>query len=547
MNKDCAKCGLSFEISEGDLAFYDRMKVFPPQFCNFCRDQRRLAWRNERNIYRRTCDSCKKPILSIYSPDKGYKVYCTECWWSDKWNPLDHGMDYDFKRPFFDQFNELMKKVPHLALMNVKNENCDYINQGYANKNCYMTIATDLSEDCYYIDYSFSSNDCVDCLGIHDCQYCCECVDCVRSYQCFFSQDLRGCRDCWFSRSLRNCNNCFGCSNLANKEYYIFNEPASKQQWEELVSNLTVDLVAENRKKAFDLAEKLPHLYAVMTNCEDCTGNYLSNCKNARYCFDGKQMEDCKYCSLSPDDLKDSYDICGGKGELLYECFSTGAQGVNCKFCGWCWNIHDLDYCLLCMNDSHNLFGCMGLKHQSYCILNKQYSKEEYESFVARIIEQMKEDGEWGEFFPAAISPFGYNETAACENYPLEKQQAIEQGFKWTDYEVPVSGVEQRSAVEIPASSSEITDDLLKYNFKCEFSGRLFRFIKQELDFYRKFALPLPRIHPQLRSLNRLALRNPRKLWYRKCDKCGVNLQTSYDPEKGGLVYCEKCYLGEMY
>ena len=34
-------------------------------------------------------------------------------------------------------------------------------------------------------------------------------------------------------------------------------------------------------------------------------------------------------------------------------------------------------------------------------------------------------DGEWGEFFPASLSPFGYNETVANEYYPLSRDSVI--------------------------------------------------------------------------------------------------------------------------
>jgi hypothetical protein len=53
----------------------------------------------------------------MYSPDKLYKVYSQDEWWSDKWNALDYGMDFDFSKKFFEQFSELMKKVPNLSLI----------------------------------------------------------------------------------------------------------------------------------------------------------------------------------------------------------------------------------------------------------------------------------------------------------------------------------------------------------------------------------------------------------------------------------------------
>jgi hypothetical protein len=34
-------------------------------------------------------------------------------------------------------------------------------------------------------------------------------------------------------------------------------------------------------------------------------------------------------------------------------------------------------------------------------------------------------DGEWGEFFPSHVSPFGYNETVAMEYYPVDRNEAL--------------------------------------------------------------------------------------------------------------------------
>lgn len=73
---------------------------------------------------------------------------------------------------------------------------------------------------------------------------------------------------------------------------------------------------------------------------------------------------------------------------------------------------------------SSDLFACIGLRNKQYCIFNKQYTKEEYELLVAKIIAHMQKTGERGEFFPAQISPFGYNETMAMEFFPLSKEQA---------------------------------------------------------------------------------------------------------------------------
>jgi hypothetical protein len=61
--------------------------------------------------------------------------------------------------------------------------------------------------------------------------------------------------------------------------------------------------------------------------------------------------------------------------------------------------------------------------------------------------------------------------------------------------------------------------------------------------------IPLPRLHQDERYKIRTALRNPMKLWHRKCMKenCINTFETSYTPERPEIVYCEKCYQQEVY
>jgi len=70
---------------------------------------------------------------------------------------------------------------------------------------------------------------------------------------------------------------------------------------------------------------------------------------------------------------------------------------------------------------------------------------------------------------------------------------------------------------------------------------------KSEIEFYLKHDLPLPKRHPDQRHIDRMNLRNPRKLFDRTCAKCGMDIQTTYAPEKPEIVYCETCYNKEIY
>lgn len=559
MERSCTQCGKPFDVTEDDLVFYDKISpifagkkqlIPPPTFCPDCRAQRRYAFRNERTFYHRTCDATGKPIISVYSPDKPYKVYEADAWWSDAWDPLALGRDVDLDRPFFEQMQEILLAIPHIALYNAQCENSPYANQCGWSKNCYMAIVTDYSEDCYYTEYCFKSRNCVDSMGPHDCELCYECVDCVKCYGSRFCQDCSTCTDCFFCHDCRGCTHCVGCTGLRNKEYCWFNEQLSPQEWKTKSQNATstAAMIEKLRTKSRAVKLTIPHPHAVMTNCTDCTGNYLSNSKNGVACFDAKDLQDCKLCVIAPGGTKDSQDTIGGVGELLYECFSTG-PGNNCRFCWHCWNnIADLTYCAFCMNSSSNLFGCVGLRKQSYCILNKQYSKEEYERLVPKIIDSMRARGEWGEFYPVGMSPFAYNETIANEHFPLTKLQATKAGYRWRDEKEEVPDVEKVIPAEkLPESIADIPDDILNWAIQCEKTQRPFRIIKQELAFYRQHGLPVPRLHPDERYKRRLALRNPRKLWTRACMKCSDEIETTYAPERPEIVYCEKCYLKEVY
>jgi hypothetical protein len=71
------------------------------------------------------------------------------------------------------------------------------------------------------------------------------------------------------------------------------------------------------------------------------------------------------------------------------------------------------------------MFGCIGVNHGKYVVLNTSYSKQEYETLSTRIIDHMKSTGEWGEFFPLSVCPYPYNDTAAMDFYPLSESEVI--------------------------------------------------------------------------------------------------------------------------
>lgn len=512
------------------------------------RHRRRLSYRNERTIYQDTCDLCKKSMISLYSPDKNAAVYCQTCWWSDNWEPRDYGQDYDFNRPFFEQFKELHDRIPKLSLVNSNGENSEYCNATTNNKNCYLVFGGDYNEDCYDSIFNFHCKDVCDVYFVDNSTLCYECIDCTKCYNVKYAQNSQNCSDSAFLFDCRSVKNCFGCVGLRNKEYYIFNEPHSKEEYEKIVASFQLDTwsgTEEMKKKFAEFKLKFPHIYAQIVNSENCTGDNILNSKNCINCFDTfDKCEDLKDVLLGGI-VRDVYSCShiGHNSELCYECFGT-VGSYNCAFCAFSWGGNkNLRYCINAANGCEDLFGCAEIKKAKYCILNKQYSKEEYEILLPRVIDHMKSTNEWGQFFPMKNSPFAYNETVANDFWPLTKEQAQQQNLQWHDEEKRNPG----NSATIPDSIHNVTEIILKEILVCEETGRPYKITPQELRFHQKMQIPIPHHAPETRNRMRIKMRNPRQIWQRTCAKCSAPISTSYASDRPEIVYCEKCYLETVY
>lgn len=293
--------------------------------------------------------------------------------------------------------------------------------------------------------------------------------------------------------------------------------------------------------------ENAVHRFAVIDQSENCTGDYIFQSKNTTDSFFAFQCQDSRfiYDSLG---VVDSYDVYESayESERQYECYASNftkyAHGTMVSH--ECHNLYYTDYCF----NSNNLFGCISLKRKEFCILNKQYSREEYESLRERIIEQMKASGEYGEFLPARFSPFAYNESAAQDFMPLAQGEVAQRGLLWKTRSGEAGGY-QGPDYEIPDHIRDVKPDIVRAILRCEVSGKYYKIIPQELEFYRTLNVPAPRRCFDERHKARTFWRNPLLLWERKCSRggCGNIFQTAYAPERPEKVYCESCYQKEIY
>lgn len=588
--RSCQSCQQSFEIAPEDFAFYSKMDVPAPTFCPACRVQRRLSFQNEWRLFKKA-DANGKEVFSAWSPSAPVKIYEPDYWHSDAWDPMQYGRDYDFSRPFFVQMKALLGEVPVLARAVSELENSDYVINANGMKNCYLANASGFSEDSAYLVWAFQARSCFDCHMITDCELCYGSVNLDKCYQTHFSVDCVSCRNVILSKDCVNCSDCFGCANLRNKQYHIFNKPYSKEEYEAKLQEFALGSwqnFQKLREQAHELWRAYPRKSTHGTSNEDSTGEYVYESKRATAMYRVRQMEDSKWCQnvlVGPG--RDCYDYTNWAhgAELVYETIYAGEGVYNLKFCWYCWtNNRNLQYSMFCHNSS-DLFGCIGLKNKQYCIFNKQYTKEEYDQLVPKIIEHMNQmtyvdalgrEYRYGEFFPAELSPHEYNVTTAQEFFPATKAEVEARGGRWLERPAVERPIQLRSD-QLPDDIAGASEELVGQVIACEHSGSCahecttaFTFMPQELAFLLEQKLPLPRTCPNCRHYERIAHRSGMLLSARRCScqggtsengtytntashqshdaetACPNEFETAYPADAQTIVYCEACYQAEV-
>ncbi len=568
--RTCKNCRSEFTIEPDDFSYYEKIQVPPPGLCPFCRAQQRLIFRNERVFYKRPCARCNKETISIYSPNKPFTVWCSECWFKFDWDAREFGIDYNPNKPFFEQWEEVWDKVPKAALLYNSSVNCEYTNLCTENKNCYMVIQSSNNENCTHCYWVQKCKDCLDTSFASETELSYESDDCYNCYKLFYSKGCHDSRDSFFLFDCKNCSNCIGCVNLRNKQYHVFNQPLTKEKYEEFLKEARLDTnagVEAIREKFENFLTTQPRRFAEIISSENSTGNYIKNAKNCLQCFHCyDDVENNKYGVHIFRGAKDCYDcdVAGRNGELIYNSLTCGLDSSKIIACNRCFSSTNLEYCTYSLS-SNNCLGCDGLVRKEYCILNKQYTKEEYLSLIGEIRKKIDQEIGYGNFFPKELTPFGYNETLAVENFPLTKEEALKQGFKWEDLSRGTFGKETIKWENAPDSIKDTEGiDVPKQIFACQSCNKNYLIIPREFEFYKQLQIPLPRLCPDCRHNRRFKARGPNRTWTRKCmcdykvfdntlkhthhpdGQCPNQFETAYSPDRPEIIYCESCYNSEV-
>lgn len=520
LKRTCRISWNEFIISDQEIALLEKLapsigwEKFPlplPTVCPLERKRRKFPFKNYLSLFKRKDSKTGETIISSYPTDSVYAVYSQENWWNTPWDPLDYGKGYDPTKTITEQIDRIWKSVPVPTLDNAYRDtvNSEYINGCGPSKDCYLTSNSAYNEKCLYGWFIFHSTHILDANYITESEYCSHSQHLSQCYNIHFSWDTSDTRD---GRYLFSCNGCqyvLGWVGLKNQKYQILNTPCSEEEY-----HSTEKKLSEDRDFRIDFEKKVQLLlgevwleHHALTGSHDSSGDFCYESKNALECYNVGNCEDVLYITDSFNTKDSAHISMWWDGTTLsYDSVDVGLNISEVYFSTSCWEGSRMNFYSHKCNNCQFIFGCSGLRNKSYCIFNKEYTKDEWEETVKKIIKQMQKEWTWGEYLDPKYAPFAYNESLGNTFSPLTKNKALERWFRWSEREetIPEGITKVIPWDRLPDTIREIPDEILQWAIKCPLTNKYFQIQPIELELCRKFGIAVPKIHPITRIQKRL-------------------------------------------
>ncbi len=543
LNKICTDCEKEFTIDEGDLILYEKVGLKIPEICFFCRLKQYAAFWVFGKFRKGVSDLSGESLITVLPNNFRYPIYKSHEWWGDSWDPMPFGREYDSSRSFFEQMKELQEKVPRPHQAGENNTNCDWSDDVWESKNCYLTRSVLRCENLNYSYRVMDTKDSSDIVYCFNLQNSYDCLACHNSFNLNFSENSKDCIDSYFLFDCRNCQNCFMSYNLRNKQFCIRNKQFTKEDYEKEIKEIKLD----SYKNVQILKEELEnilknnavHRETFNLRTTDSTGNHMTNCDKCKNCFSLDDSQNCRNL-LRGVSVKDSIDsFCTLYTEVSGN-NSCPSGGYSLKHSIWS-NARYSEYLDLCIECEY-CFGCVGLRKKKYCILNKQYSKEEYEILKSKIIEDMEKRGEYGKFPPYSMGLGYYNLSTGVIYFPdMTREEVVKRGGYWSDEDL--SSSDGMSSFLLPDSVFETDKNISSQALICPETKYRFNISPAEYELHTRKGFALPRVHFDLRMLKRARKTAVLKSYPHKCTFCESDIMAYYPPEWGyNKIACEECY-----
>jgi hypothetical protein len=313
------------------------------------------------SLHRRKCDLTGRDIVSIFRPECPYPV-----WHKDEWfkNANPPKAQYDFNQKFFPQVEQLFKQCPIAHHTGENNENCEYTDDAWHCKNCYLAHSLFKTENCRYTYRAYMEKDSLYNAFCYNCEKCIDCVQCHQCYQVVHSFDVKNCREISFCFDCRNCQNCLFCYNLRNKKYCIGNVQYTIESYEQERKKYDIKTFPgyKSAKNIFQkiLEEKVYFRALYIEKSELAHGNYLEETRNVESAFCINKVED--LCNVTRGTMAKTCLDCVSPYDTEKQYMCTAVQlkcyDVRCSF--QLTETRLTDYSAYSAQ-LENCFGCCGL------------------------------------------------------------------------------------------------------------------------------------------------------------------------------------------
>jgi hypothetical protein len=417
------------------------------------------------------------------------------------------------KQSFFDAFQQLFLSIQLPWFHHYYEvENAPYSNHISSSANVYLSYH--VTGNCENIMYSLSTK--IHAKNVYNSvmswmysENVYQSLGILRSSNIFYSRFIQDSHNIWFSTDLVWCHDCIFCHDIQNISYAINNISYPKEVYFQ-----KKDQILKNKE----------HFYTNYLKMPSIGGNIGSKNTSGKYCNLSEDVQNGYYSTHiktgrnvlfagHPDGLEDIYNgvfVSAGRG--YYGACAVGGDAteiynsISMMRSFECYYSYFLERCSFC-------FGCIWLKNKSYCILNRQYTKEDWYRKVWEIFETMLLDGTFWKFFPATLSPFYFDDSLAnlmLWNYDRKRLET-----KWFLFspENTRGQTLRQEAIEswafsqyISNAESYIIDDAILWKILHGTDGKCYTIQKREKDFLEQFHLPIPETHPFTRMMDHLKI-----------------------------------------
>ena len=551
-------CSISGEkriLTEKEINVYQKHDAPPLDYSPLVRMQMLTTqWPGGQWWYNKHAET-GAPIITAVHPATGIRVLPDKEWFEKDFGEIN--LDVDFEKPFLDQLLELRRKVPSSAGRNFKEVENSIALVSLGDVNSYFVVLS-RSKNSFF---SVSALDTESSAEVYNSSSITNSYQIVHSDRVYNSQYVRESRDCINSAFLfdcRNVENCFGATNKRNKSYLWFNEQLTKEEWEKRRAEVDLGSRAEAKKwldKFDDLVKTAVWPENFNEHNENSTGEYLTkatNCDSVYYADGGARDEfhtswslgNCErnaYAS-SMSNSQDNYFSCD-----VVECNKTRYSYMLMR----CQNV---EYSTECY-DCEDCFGCVGLRRKKFCILNKQYTEEDYWNKLDELKCAMLVRGEYGEFLPAKMSPAYFPEGGSVRYY-LADPDTFAKKVNAHDFKADadgaigsvLSGAENvPDSMTIPDSIDDIDEAWVSKPVQDATYSRRFSLLAPEVSLYKKLRVAPPTSHHVKRVLDLTLTANTGVFEEKICEGCKKKITVSKNaryPDRH--IFCKSCYTEYM-